>query len=68
MDARSQVPTAHFSDNRNQPLTSPAPSSNNQRNNSTDLRSQVAKRFMRMLRLHDRARNQLLSAHSSQTR
>ena len=35
---------------------------------SPDLRSVVARRFMRMLRAHDRARLETLAAHSTQPR
>ena len=65
MDTRIQVPQS-FSDNRqNQPATD-AVSSTARPTNSTDERSLVASRVMRMLRLHDRARAATLASHSTQ--
>lgn len=65
MDARIQVPQS-FSDNRqnNQPATE-AVSSAARPTNSSDERSLVASRVMRMLRLHDRARAATLASHST---
>ncbi len=39
-----------------------------ERQTSPDLRLTVARRFMRMLRAHDRTRQEMLAAYSSQPR
>lgn len=69
MDARSQVPTARFSDNRNsQTVNNSATYRPGMPLNQPDLRLILANRFMRMLRLHDHARDQLLASPPTQPR
>lgn len=68
MDARSHVPTARFSDNRNnQTAENSAGYSRRMPLNQPDLRLILANRFRRMLRWHDQARDQLLASHPTKS-
>ena len=63
MDARSQVPTARLSDTgNNQTVNRSSAPPSHMPLNRPDLRLILTNRFMRMLRLHDQARDQLLTA------
>ena len=69
MDARSQISAARLSDNgNNQTGNNSAAFPPVLPLNEPDLRLILANRFMRMLRLHDRARNQWLASPPPQPR
>ena len=69
MDARSQISAARFSDNgNNQTVNNSATFPPTLPLNEPDLRLILTNRFMRMLRLHDRARDQLLAPSPPQPR
>ncbi len=64
MDARSQ--TAPFSDKRNNETVANSTYPQHLPLNQPDLRLILTNRFMRMLRLHDQARDQLLATDQIQ--
>lgn len=69
MDARSQISAARFSDNgNNQTVNNSVTFPPALPLNEPDLRLILTNRFMRMLRLHDRARDQWLTSAPTQPR
>ena len=69
MDASNQLPPAFYSKTQTKPdeLKASSPTTTPQ-SSLPVLRSTVAKRFMRMLRAHDRVRVELLATHPTQPR